>query len=393
MGGGRRSWRSAAGAAPSIASVASSASLVPRRSGCARSARSSSPFVARPDSHGAPEAAAVAVLHRVLGRAAHRAEQVEPRHPVGAHRLGLAVDARSSSDSIGALREKHGRTRTAPCPCRRRASGGGARPGARRGRASRPRRLRCALIRAPTDSVGAGVQVAEVVGVKVGVDGRALASGSGLRQPRGIARYASSMLDALTARHPGDDWVVAPAARARGARLRRADRPPAPRSLAGRRARRRLAARARARCRLPRRSLRAHRARPVRRAPPGRLPPLRPRCGTAPPGRAGWRGGAARVIADSEETRDAGGRALGSGRGEGERRAAGLLAPAAARRWRARAPRRPVALPALRGRPRAAQGRRRARRGVRGRPRRGLEAELVLAGDGPLAGSLRAPGV
>ena len=52
-----------------------------------------------------------------------------------------------------------------------------------------------------------------------------------------------------------------------------------------------------------RRSLRAHRARPL--APscdPATSAPT-PACGTAPPGRAGSRGGAARVIADSEQTR------------------------------------------------------------------------------------------
>ena len=47
--------------------------------------------------------------------------------------------------------------------------------------------------------------------MKIGVDGRALADGSGLRQARGIARYLSSMLAALEERHPGDEWDVAPA--------------------------------------------------------------------------------------------------------------------------------------------------------------------------------------
>jgi glycosyltransferase involved in cell wall biosynthesis len=46
--------------------------------------------------------------------------------------------------------------------------------------------------------------------MRIAVDGRALAGASGLRQPRGIARYLSSMLHALTARHPGDEWAVAP---------------------------------------------------------------------------------------------------------------------------------------------------------------------------------------
>jgi glycosyltransferase involved in cell wall biosynthesis len=44
--------------------------------------------------------------------------------------------------------------------------------------------------------------------MRIGVDGRALAGESGLRQQRGIARYASSLLTALVARHPGDDWRV-----------------------------------------------------------------------------------------------------------------------------------------------------------------------------------------
>ena len=47
--------------------------------------------------------------------------------------------------------------------------------------------------------------------MKIGVDGRALADGSGLRQARGIARYLSSMLAALEERHSGDECDVAPA--------------------------------------------------------------------------------------------------------------------------------------------------------------------------------------
>ena len=73
--------------------------------------------------------------------------------------------------------------------------------------------------------------------MRIGVDGRALSndSGSGLRQARGIARYASSMLDALTRRHSGDDWLVAPP----GGRLARASaaltgRPRLDRSMGGR---------------------------------------------------------------------------------------------------------------------------------------------------------------
>lgn len=73
--------------------------------------------------------------------------------------------------------------------------------------------------------------------MRVGVDGRALSGGSGLRQARGIARYASSLLDALTTRHPGDDWVVAPA-RGLGGRVARASaaltgRPRLDRALGG----------------------------------------------------------------------------------------------------------------------------------------------------------------
>jgi glycosyltransferase involved in cell wall biosynthesis len=46
--------------------------------------------------------------------------------------------------------------------------------------------------------------------MRVGIDGRALAAegASGLRQPRGIARYARSLLGALTARHPEEEWVA-----------------------------------------------------------------------------------------------------------------------------------------------------------------------------------------
>jgi len=42
------------------------------------------------------------------------------------------------------------------------------------------------------------------------VDGRDLAGGpaAGLRQPRGIARYAASLLGAMAARHPDDEWTV-----------------------------------------------------------------------------------------------------------------------------------------------------------------------------------------
>lgn len=45
------------------------------------------------------------------------------------------------------------------------------------------------------------------------MDGRTLSGGSahGLRQPRGIARYLSSLLDALRARHAADEWLVVPA--------------------------------------------------------------------------------------------------------------------------------------------------------------------------------------
>ena len=45
------------------------------------------------------------------------------------------------------------------------------------------------------------------------MDGRALSGGSSgaLRQPRGIARYLASLLDALRARHAGDEWLVTPA--------------------------------------------------------------------------------------------------------------------------------------------------------------------------------------
>ena len=47
--------------------------------------------------------------------------------------------------------------------------------------------------------------------MRIGVDGRDLAdrAASGLRQSRGIARYASSLLDALVTAHPEHDWVVA----------------------------------------------------------------------------------------------------------------------------------------------------------------------------------------
>ena len=64
--------------------------------------------------------------------------------------------------------------------------------------------------------------------LRITVDGRALSaeSGSGLRQARGIARYVSSMLAALAARHPGDEWVVAPArGRLRNASAALAGRP------------------------------------------------------------------------------------------------------------------------------------------------------------------------
>ena len=44
------------------------------------------------------------------------------------------------------------------------------------------------------------------------MDGRALADEPGLRQARGIARYASSMLEALAAGHPHDEWTVVPSA-------------------------------------------------------------------------------------------------------------------------------------------------------------------------------------
>ncbi len=42
------------------------------------------------------------------------------------------------------------------------------------------------------------------------MEGRALADAPGLRQARGIARYASSMLGALANRHPDDEWMVVP---------------------------------------------------------------------------------------------------------------------------------------------------------------------------------------
>ena len=47
--------------------------------------------------------------------------------------------------------------------------------------------------------------------MRIGVDGRDLAdqAASGLRQSRGIARYASSLLNALVTAHPEHDWVVA----------------------------------------------------------------------------------------------------------------------------------------------------------------------------------------
>ncbi len=44
--------------------------------------------------------------------------------------------------------------------------------------------------------------------MRIAVDGRALADAPGLRQARGIARYASSMIDSLAQRHPDDDWEV-----------------------------------------------------------------------------------------------------------------------------------------------------------------------------------------
>jgi len=46
--------------------------------------------------------------------------------------------------------------------------------------------------------------------MRVGVDGRSLAVGGagGLRQPRGVSRYASSLLRALAAGHPEDDWLA-----------------------------------------------------------------------------------------------------------------------------------------------------------------------------------------
>jgi glycosyltransferase involved in cell wall biosynthesis len=46
--------------------------------------------------------------------------------------------------------------------------------------------------------------------MRVGVDGRSLAAdgASGLRQPRGIARYARLLLGALAARHPDAEWLA-----------------------------------------------------------------------------------------------------------------------------------------------------------------------------------------
>jgi glycosyltransferase involved in cell wall biosynthesis len=46
--------------------------------------------------------------------------------------------------------------------------------------------------------------------MRIGVDGRDLAhdEGSGLRQARGVGRYAASLLAALAERHPGDEWQV-----------------------------------------------------------------------------------------------------------------------------------------------------------------------------------------
>jgi glycosyltransferase involved in cell wall biosynthesis len=46
--------------------------------------------------------------------------------------------------------------------------------------------------------------------MRVGVDGRSLAGDRdrGLRQPRGVSRYTSSLLGALASRHPEDDWLA-----------------------------------------------------------------------------------------------------------------------------------------------------------------------------------------
>lgn len=74
-------------------------------------------------------------------------------------------------------------------------------------------------------------------GVRIGVDGRDLTdqAASGLRQARGIARYASSLLGALVAAHPEHDWVVALPAGAPDPALHgvQVHRPGLPRRLAG----------------------------------------------------------------------------------------------------------------------------------------------------------------
>jgi glycosyltransferase involved in cell wall biosynthesis len=228
--------------------------------------------------------------------------------------------------------------------------------------------------------------------MRIGVDGRALAGAAGLRQARGIARYVSSLLEALTSRHPGDDWAVAPAGgRAARASAALVGRPRLDRSLGGGidvvwlPAPAPVAVSHEVPYVLTVHDLSAE-LRPGDFGPYARLWNR-----AARPGRLARR--AARVIADSDETRD---QAV-------ERWALGPERISVVRPgfWRPPPPRDgALARLNLPARYLLYVGALEPRKGVdvlaaafadaRGR---GLEAELVLAGDGPLAESLRGPGV